>query len=243
MPEKETRNEIEKELGYNDDLLIMSEVYSLWAIEGDEKIKNILSFAEADEGVVIEPNIDLHRELKLRLLNGTHTLTCGLAFLAGFDTVQHAMENEAFSSFIEDLMRNEIAPSIPYEIDEETKQTFISKVLDRFRNPHIAHQWKSITLNYTSKMKMRCIPLLINYYKNNDSSTFFVFFGICAYLYFMKAVKQNGKEFFGEINGEEYLIEDPSAERFTAFGKYNSLDTVVNEVLKDISIWGQDFHI
>ncbi len=54
MPSKEIRNEIENELGYSDDLLIMSEVYSLWAIEGDEKIKNILSFAEADEGVVIE---------------------------------------------------------------------------------------------------------------------------------------------------------------------------------------------
>jgi len=44
----------------------------LLAIEGDEKVKNILSFAEADDGVIIEPNIDLHRELKLRLLNGTH---------------------------------------------------------------------------------------------------------------------------------------------------------------------------
>ena len=59
-------------MGYNDELLIISEVYSLWAIEGDEKVKNILSFAEADDGVIIEPNIDLHRELKLRLLNGTH---------------------------------------------------------------------------------------------------------------------------------------------------------------------------
>jgi tagaturonate reductase len=240
MPEKETRNRIEKELGYSDDLLIISEVYSLWAIEGDEKIKSILSFADADEGVVIEPNIDLHRELKLRLLNGTHTLTCGLAFLAGFDTVQHAMEDEIFSTFIEDLMRNEIAHSIPYEIDDATKQSFISKVLDRFRNPHIAHQWISITLNYTSKMKMRCIPLLINHYKDNDAPPSLIALGFAAYLYFMKAVKQDGKEFYGELNGEEYLIEDPSAERFYLFWKNNSVDTVVDEVLKDISIWGHD---
>ena len=197
MPSKETRNEIEMELGYSDDLLIMSEVYSLWAIEGDEKIKNILSFAEADEGVVIEPDIDQHRELKLRLLNGTHTLTCGLAFLAGFDTVLNAMEDETFSTFIEDLMRNEIAPAIPYEIEHSKKQAFISKVLDRFKNPHIAHQWKSITLNYTSKMKMRCVPLLINYYKQNHEPPSSFALGFAAYLYFMKAVKQNGNEYFG----------------------------------------------
>ncbi len=243
MPEKETRNKIEKELGYSDDLLIISEVYSLWAIEGDEKIKNILSFADADEGVVIEPDIDLYRELKLRLLNGTHTLTCGLAFLSGFDTVQQAMEDEKFALFIENLMRNEIAPSIPYEIDDATKQSFISKVLDRFRNPHIAHQWKSITLNYTSKMKMRCIPLLIYHYKNNDVVPSLFSLGFAAYLYFMKAIKQEGKEYFGETNGNEYLIEDPSADKFYQFWKNRNVDEMVNEVLKDISIWEHDLSV
>lgn len=240
MPEKEIRNEIEKELGYSDDLLIVSEIYSLWAIEGDEKIKNILSFAEADEGVVIESNIDLHRELKLRLLNGTHTLTCGLAFLSGFDTVQHAMEDEKFSSFIENLMRNEIAPSIPYEIDDATKQSFISKVLDRFRNPHINHHWINITLNYTSKMRMRCIPLLINHYKKHDSVPSLFALGFAAYLYFMKVVKQKGEEYFGEADGKEYLIEDPLAEKFYRIWNNNNVEEIVNELLKDISIWGDD---
>src|SRR5690606_32424992 len=37
-PAPEVKSTIESELGYADDLLIMSEVYGLWAIEGDEKI-------------------------------------------------------------------------------------------------------------------------------------------------------------------------------------------------------------
>lgn len=240
MPEKELRDEIEKDLGYSDDLLIVSEVYSLWAIEGDEKVKNILSFAEADEGVIIEPDIDLHRELKLRLLNATHTLTCGLAFLTGFDSVFKAMENEEFSYFIEKLMRNEIAPAIPYEIEEAVKQNFISKVLDRFSNPHIEHQWINITLNYTSKMRLRCIPLLMNHYKKTDAVPSLFAFGFAAYLWFMKAVKQKGKEYYGETNGKEYLIEDPAADKFYLFWKNNNGEEVVNKVLKDISIWGED---
>lgn len=240
MPSKEIRREIEKELGYSDDLLIMSEVYSLWAIEGDEKIKNVLSFAEVNEGVIIEADIDQYRELKLRLLNGTHTLICGLAFLAGFETVQNAMEDESFASLIEDLMRNEIAPAIPYEIEEAVKNSFISKVLDRFRNPHIDHHWKSITLNYTSKMKMRCIPLLINYYKRKETVPSLFALGFAAYLYFMKAVNEKGKEYFGEANGKEYLIEDPSADKFYNAWKNQNPETVVNEVLKDNSIWGYD---
>lgn len=240
MPSKEIRNEIENELGYIDDLLIVSEVYSLWAIEGDGKIKDFLSFAGADEGVVIEPDIDLHRELKLRLLNGTHTLTCGLAFLAGIHTVYEAMEDLNLATFIEGLMRKEIAPSIPYPIDETVKSSFISKVLDRFRNPYINHQWKNITLNYTSKMRMRCIPLLTNHYKNNESVPSLFALGFAAYLYFMKAVKQKGKEYFGELNGEEYLIEDPLAYKFYELWNNENLEGIVNKVLKDISIWGED---
>jgi tagaturonate reductase len=240
MPDKEIKTAIENELGYTDELLTVSEVYSLWAIEGDEKIKSVLSFAQADAGVVIEPNIELHRELKLRLLNGTHTLTCGLAFLANCDTVQHAMEDENMANFISGLMKNELAPSIPYEIDEATKQAFIVKVLDRFRNPHINHYWKNITLNYSSKLRLRCIPLLLNYYKNNETVPQLFALGFAAYLYFMKAVKQNGKDFYGEFDGESYLIQDEMAGKFDHLWKQKSPDVIVKEVLKNESLWDYD---
>ena len=240
MPDEKIKNEIENDLGYTDDLMIVSEVYSLWAIEGDEKIKDILSFAEADESLIIEPNIELHRELKLRLLNGTHTLTCGLAFLANSDTVQHAMEDENIANFISGVMNNEIAPSIPYEIDEATKQVFISKVLDRFRNPHINHYWKNITSNYSSKLRLRCIPLLLNYYKKNQTVPPLFALGFAAYLHFMKAVKQNGKDFYGEFNSQSYLIEDEMAGKFYHLWKQKSVDEIVEEVLKNKSLWDCD---
>ncbi|HEY5368267.1 MAG TPA: tagaturonate reductase [Hanamia sp.] len=240
MPDEKIRTEIENELGYKDDLLTVSEVYRLWAIEGDSKISKICSFADADEGVVIEPNIELQRELKLRLLNGTHTLTCGLAFLAGIDTVQHAMENKFSETFIENLMRNELSPSIPYDIQQDVKDQFISKTLDRFRNPHINHQWKSITFNYTAKMKMRCIPLLVNYYKKNENAPPLFSLGFAAYIYFMKALTQDGKAFYGQFNGVSYLIEDEMAEKFFLFWKNNSTDELVNNILQSISLWDYD---
>ncbi len=240
MPNQEIRREMEEKLGYKDDLLTVSEVYSLWAIEGEEHIKETLSFYKVNEGVVIEPNIDLYRELKLRLLNGTHTLTCGIAFLAGYDTVQHTMEDPVSASFINDLMRNEIGPSIPYEIDQAAINDFTTNVLDRFRNPHINHIWKNITLNYTSKMKMRCLPLLINYYKNNGSVPPLFALGFAAYLYFMKAVKQERKEFFGEFNGGYYLIEDEMAGKFYSLWQKGNIEDIVKEVLSDISLWDED---
>ena len=80
-PNAATVQQLTHDLGYTDDLLAIAEVYRLWAIEGDEKVRSVLSFAAADGGVIIEPDIEIYRELKLRMLNGTHTLSCGLAFL------------------------------------------------------------------------------------------------------------------------------------------------------------------
>ncbi len=242
-PEEKVKNEIEKKLGYADDLLTICEEYRLWAIEGNEHIKNILSFAAADEGMVIAPDIALYRELKLRLLNATHTMSCGVAFLAGISLVKDAMNDELMSSYIASLMQGEIGPSIPYEIPNKTKETYSENVLDRFRNPQINHYWKNITLNYSGKIKLRCVPLLLNYYKKNKTVPELFAIGFAAYIYFMKAVKQEDKEFFGEFNGQSYLIEDEMAEKFYKMWQDFPVEQLAEEVLKSVELWGTDLSI
>jgi len=221
----------------------MSEVYRLWAIEGDAKIKEVLSFAKADEGVIIEKNIDIYRELKLRLLNGSHTLSCGLAFLAGFDTVKESMDDERFYSFISDLMLQEIAPSIPYEIDKKVSLEFGTKVLDRFRNPFIKHHWLSITMQYSSKMKMRCIPVLINHYQKFGTVPQLFAFGFAAYLYFLKPVTVKEGKYYGDFLGKPYLINDDQASVFYKRWAGLSVVTLVKEVLSDQLFWGEDLNL
>ncbi len=171
------QSKVEKELGYTDELMIISEVYRLWAIESDkQKVKDILSFVKADEGAIITADIHLYCELKLRLLNGSHTFSCGLAHLAGFHTVKEAMDNADFANYISNLMMLEISPAITNEtISLDAASEFAGKVLDRFRNPHIEHQWLSITVQYSSKMKMRNIPIIQNYLAR---------FGTCTGIYF-----------------------------------------------------------
>lgn len=242
-PDADVLSALQNELGYTDDLLIMGEVYRLWAIEGDEKIKSILSFAKADAGVVIEPNIDLHRELKLRLLNGTHTISCGLSFLAGCDTVKQAMDDEIISGYIANVMQNEIVPSIPYDVDLKIAHEFGTKVLDRFRNPHIKHQWIGITVQYSSKMKLRCIPILKQHYNNSQTSPELFALGFAAYIFFMKPVKEINGKFYGEVKGEQYLIQDDCAEIFMKRWQKLQPAHVVSEVLNDRGFWGESLNV
>lgn len=223
-PDAASLQQLTRDLGYTDDLLAISEVYRLWAIEGNEKVRGILSFAGADEGVIIQPDIEIYRELKLRLLNGTHTLSCGLAYLAGFGTVKQAMDDAAFSAFVTDLMLKELAPAIPYDVSLSPARDFGVRVLDRFRNPHLQHQWISITMQYSSKMKSRDIPILLRHYQQHGTPPSRFALGFAAYLLFMK--------------GGSYTITDDKAAHFAELWK--KPETVVNAALKDKSLWGAD---
>jgi tagaturonate reductase len=239
-PDAATTQQLQHDLGYTDDLLAISEVYRLWAIEGGGRVQSVLSFCKADPGVVIRPDIEIYRELKLRLLNGTHTLSCGLAFLAGFTTVKNAMDDPAFSSFVTNLMLQEIAPAIPYQLPLQEARDFGLKVLDRFRNPHIQHQWISITMQYSSKMKMRDIPVLLEHYKKHNAPPPLFALGFAAYLLFMRAVQKEGDLYKGEFRGKPYPINDDKAGYFFQLWEQNGFEEVVRKALSDDFLWGSD---
>jgi tagaturonate reductase len=239
-PGVDIQSSIEKELGYTDQLMIISEVYALWAIEGDEEVKNILSFAQVDEGVIIEPDITVYKELKLRLLNATHTLSCGLAFLSGFSLVKDAMDDKAMFAFIKDLMLQEIAPAIPYKIAPEMAKEFGLKVLDRFRNPNLQHQWIHITVQYSSKLKMRVVPVLLSHFNTHPTPPELISLGFAAYFLFVKPVMQEGQKFYGLLNDREYPIIDDMASSFMKRWNNFAPSELVKEVLADVALWGTD---
>jgi tagaturonate reductase len=239
-PNLDQKQRLEEKLGYQDDLMTMSEAYSLWAIEGDAKIRETLRFAKADRNVKIEKDIQKYRELKLRLLNGSHTLMCGLSYLAGFEYVKDVMNDELMEKYITILMLTELAPAIPYEVDAKVAQRYGREVMDRFRNPSLDHKWLSITLQYTMKMRMRCIPTLINYYKIFDTVPQYFARGFAAYLLFMKTVKVEDGEFYGEHNGEHYHINCDSAEYFHEVWQANDTSGLVKTILSNEELWGID---
>ncbi len=255
-PTDETRQAIQQAAGYDDDLLTMTEPYHLWAIEGDDRVRQTLSFADVSpEQVIIDEDINFYKERKLRVLNGTHTLTMPLGYLLGLETVADEMKHPTMSRFIESLMLDEIVPTVPdYGIpgmDKAAVAQFAHDVLDRFRNPHLDHLLLSISMQETAKMQARNVATIQRYYEQFNTVPKRIALGFAAYLLFMKVVREEKGQFFGEIaltKGKTitYPIRDDKAGYFYGdwkIVKTNSPATVekfVTSVLSDVTLWQTD---
>jgi tagaturonate reductase len=112
-------------------------------------------------------------------------------------------------------------------------------VLDRFRNPYIIHQWLSITLQYTSKISMRVVPLLLAYYQKTKETPQLMARGLAAYLLFMRSDRAEDGSFRGTYQGKDYLIQDDRAEVLHDWWKKYP-DNPVYAVLGDKNLWGTD---
>lgn len=223
--------------GYSDDYLLVSEPYDLWAIQAEDRQPAALAFASINPGVVITSDITRYKELKLRLLNATHILSCGKAVLEGISTVREGFAPSDFRTWAEGLM-NEISRSIPVEIEEDVRTTYAASVLQRFENPFIDHYWESILLNYASKMKIRALPLLQTYHTRYDSLPTQIVEGFAAYLALsIPDVVENGT-YYTQVGGRLVKLQDTISDGLYADAQTMGFAKAAEKHLQDASFWG-----
>lgn len=239
-PEKTQEETI---LGYQDNLMIMCEPYYLWAIETvSERTKQILSFATVNKGIQIASDINQFKELKLRLLNGTHSFSCALALLSGFETVREAMKVDYFRNYVASVMIDEIKPLIiSASIQEGTAQQFAEQVIDRFRNNSIEHKWINISMQYSSKMAMRTVPLMVKHFSKNENAPKLMILGFAAYLLFMKT-EQRSDKFFTKFGSLEFPVNDDKAILLHQYWLNPDTTAAVGAMLSDLNLWGTDLN-
>jgi tagaturonate reductase len=144
-----------------DPFLVQAEPYSLWAIEGKESDQSHLPFLSSRSEVVLAEDISGYSLRKVRILNASHTAMTGHGLLLGIETVGDWIADEEREKFLFDMIREEIIPTIP--IDEHELISYGNEVLDRFRNPFVAHKLSDISLNSIAKIKSRLLPVLEDY--------------------------------------------------------------------------------
>jgi tagaturonate reductase len=150
------------------------------------------------------------------------------------------MGNEEFANHVLKLMKEEIVPAVENEeITHDEAIAFAENVIDRFSNPSLEHQWQSITLNYTSKLQMRNIPLIRRYYAIKNEVPQLTALGLAAYLVFMN-VSKDGENYTARVNGKVLPVEDECAGILYAYWK--NPQTIVDQALGDRRLWDNDLN-
>ncbi|HEX2781322.1 MAG TPA: tagaturonate reductase [Gemmatimonadaceae bacterium] len=213
-------------LGYDDAMLTTAETYRLFAIERPRDARGVamldaLGLAAADAGVVVTDDVAPYRERKVRLLNGTHTIMVPLALLHGCLTVRDALAHETVGRFVRRVLLEEIVPAT----DAPGAERFARDVLDRFANPAIHHALADITLQQTTKMRVRMVPSIVRHGERTGRAPASIAFGFAAYLLF--------------VRGAAPARPDDEAERVRAHWRAAGDDAarVAAEVCADAALW------
>jgi tagaturonate reductase len=224
-------------LGYCDELMTVCERYALFAIEGDDALRDRLGFANADPRIVVVPDVQPYRERKVRVLNGGHTIAVPVALLSGLETVREACDDERVGRFMRRAIFDEIVPTLRVPDAEP----FAREVLDRFANPYIRHSLMDITLHGTAKMRVRVVPSIMRYQGLTGRAPSSLAFGFAAYIAFMRGEIQSRWAAAGisapeDLEGER-VCAACSAVDWTSDA---AVDDLASSLCADARLWGAD---
>jgi fructuronate reductase len=104
-------------------------------------------------GAQLVADVAPYEEMKLRLLNGSHSAIAYLGCLAGFEHVSEVMAEPDFVAFVRRMMA-EIAPTLRVPDDLDAYQ---ATLIARFANPALAHRTSQIAMDGSQKLPQRLL--------------------------------------------------------------------------------------
>ncbi|MEO8560932.1 MAG: tagaturonate reductase [bacterium] len=235
-PSAEYAAELDGILDYADGMITVCEPYRLFAIEGDADLSTRLRFPAADQGIIVAPSITPYRLRKVRLLNGAHTSFVSLAILAGCSTVREAVEHPVIGGFLRSALLNEIVPSV----DVPGAEAFAREVMDRFANPFLHHLLWDITLQGTTKFKVRVVPSILDYTRRTGEVPRALALGLAGFLAFQDGQLHTARRLAGLPVPADAVGDSIQARWNGVTDSPAAIAAFVRDVCSDVELWGAD---
>ena len=180
---------------------VYCEDFIQWVIED-----NFIAGRPAWEKVGVEftDDVTAYENMKLSLLNASHTLLSYPSFLSGYRKVDDAMHDERIEKFVRQFMDIDITPYVPAPGNTDLnvyKQTLI----ERFGNRSVSDQIARLCFDGISKFPVYVMPNLGKMIKDGADLTRVAYL-IAAYRHYLKyKVDDNGTAF--EV-AEPWITDD-----------------------------------
>lgn len=181
---RDEKEVLEKELGYQDNFMVTGEYFHLFVIQGPRWLEEKLSLKDSGLNIKVVEDIKPYKERKVGILNGAHTALVPVSYLYGIDRVKESLDDRNVRRFLENLIQDEIIPSL--DMDKKELKNFAEAVINRFRNPFVKHELLSISLNSMFKFKTRILPQMITYIEEKKELPKHMVFSLAAMTVFYR---------------------------------------------------------
>jgi fructuronate reductase len=187
--------ELEKTLGYRDEAAVFTEPFNQWVIE-NKFARGAPDWQAA--GALYVDDVTPFETMKLRLLNGSHSLIAYLGFLAGYDFVHQVMADEKFAHLVRLFMDTQGQPTldIPQGFDIEQ---YKDNLCQRFANAALNHKTYQIAQDGSQKIPQRWIAPLRQLLAQEKVTDIFAL-ALAGWLRYLEGCRDNG---------EVYKVDDP----------------------------------
>ncbi|WP_446028911.1 mannitol dehydrogenase family protein [Lelliottia amnigena] len=217
--------EITQELGVEDPCAISCEPFIQWVIE-DNFVAGRPEWEIA--GVQMVQEVLPWEQMKLRMLNGSHSFLAYLGYLAGFAHVSDCMQDDAFREAARRLMLDEQAPTL--RITDVDLTAYADSLIDRFANPALQHRTWQIAMDGSQKLPQRMLEG-VRVHLQRKSAWPLLALGIAGWMRYVSGV---------DDAGNAIDVRDPLSEKIRVLVETSSEKGRVKALLALSEIFGSD---
>jgi fructuronate reductase len=223
----EDRAQIAALAGYEDAWPVITESFSQWVVE-DRFAAGRPPLEQA--GVIMTDDVEPCEEMKLRLLNGSHSALAYLGVFAGHETVADAVADPVLAAYLEAMMREDIMPAV--NVRGVDLEDYIRSLIERFSNSALKHRTMQIAMDGSQKIPQRLLGTIRNR-KAARAPHDRLLLAVAAWIRHLSGERHDGSR---------YAIDDPMSEALTAIAGNTlpDVDAFGNAVLDLRTIFGDD---
>lgn len=196
-----TYQDAERLTGRQDLAAIETEPFTQWVIE-DHFANGRPAWEKA--GALMVTDVSAYEKMKLRMLNGAHSLLAYLGYIGGHEFIRDVMDDAGLAALAYRHMHAaartlDAVPGI--DLDD-----YASELIARFANKAIAHRTYQIAMDGTQKLPQRLLEPATEALAHGDKAETYAI-AVAAWMRY--AIGEHG-------NGERYELRDPRAGEIAA---------------------------
>lgn len=167
-------------------------------------------------------------QMKLRMLNGSHSFLAYLGYLAGFQHISDCMQDNAFREAAYRLMMTEQAPTL--HITNVDLNQYAESLLQRFANPALKHKTWQIAMDGSQKLPQRMLEG-IRIHLSRQSDWPLLALGVAGWMRYVSGI---------DDAGAAIDVRDPLRDKIRALVEHSSLSERVSALLSLREIFASD---